>query len=143
MLRQIFGQRDSRIQVVFHSLSANNVTNFVTPVASSFIQMDRTRKTRPVWAGERPAYLILCAILGLVEEFSLQRQKLRAKIVHELITIFERISRKRQETRLVVFVQVPQKIFIQFSSRYDCTAGNFILHLMATAHLPDNPRGLS
>src|SRR6266542_1962880 len=72
MLRQIFGQRDSRIQVIFHSLSANNVTNFVTPVASSFIQMERTRKTR-----------------------------------------------------LVVFVSVPQKIFIQFSSRYDCVGRQF------------------
>jgi hypothetical protein len=45
-LRQVFSQSYSGVDNKLHCLSGNSVTNFVFRVASSFIQMDTTRRTR-------------------------------------------------------------------------------------------------
>src|SRR5258707_14198782 len=48
MLRQVSVQRHAGEQFMLHILSGNKVTNFVWFVASSFIQIVTTRKTRPL-----------------------------------------------------------------------------------------------
>ncbi len=47
MLRQVFSESDPGVEIKLHHLSGNSVTNFVSSVASSFIQIDTTRKTCP------------------------------------------------------------------------------------------------
>ena len=44
----VFSQSYAGVEVVFHDLSGNEVTNLVVPVASSFIQMVTTRNRPPL-----------------------------------------------------------------------------------------------
>ena len=44
---EVFNQCQAGIEGVFHDLSANRVTNFVMPLACSFIQVVTTRNRPP------------------------------------------------------------------------------------------------
>jgi len=74
--------------------------------------MDTTRKTRPFGAGKCPAYPIFGAILGLVEELGVEWEKLNAQVIQESLGVFDRVSRQRQKARFVVFISMPEKIFV-------------------------------